>query len=62
MCPGGEGADLKSVGPQGLAGSNPVHGANKSSLRSSIYNADMIDGAHIHPTMGKGCEESIILL
>ena len=23
-CPGGEGADLKSVGPKGLAGSNPV--------------------------------------
>ena len=27
MCPGGEGADLNSVGLKGLAGSNPVHGA-----------------------------------
>ena len=27
VCPGGEGADLKSVGLKGLAGSNPVHGA-----------------------------------
>ena len=27
MCPGGEGADLKSVGCNRLAGSNPVHGA-----------------------------------
>ena len=26
MCPGGEGAVLKTVGPKGLAGSNPVHG------------------------------------
>ena len=27
MCPGGEGAVLKTVGLKGLAGSNPVHGA-----------------------------------
>ena len=27
VCPGGEGADLKSVGCKRLAGSNPVHGA-----------------------------------
>lgn len=33
VCPGGEGAVLKTVGPQGLAGSNPVHGA-KLNLRS----------------------------
>ena len=26
-CPGGEGAVLKTVGPKGLAGSNPVCGA-----------------------------------
>ena len=25
VCPGGEGADLKSVGLKGLAGSNPVY-------------------------------------
>ena len=25
-CPGGEGADLKSVDPKGFAGSNPVCG------------------------------------
>lgn len=28
VCPGGEGAALKAVGLKGLAGSNPVHGAN----------------------------------
>ena len=27
MCPGGEGAVLKTVGLKGLVGSNPVHGA-----------------------------------
>ena len=27
VCPGGEGAVLKTVGLKGLAGSNPVHGA-----------------------------------
>lgn len=27
MCLGGEEAVLKTVGPTGLAGSNPVHGA-----------------------------------
>ena len=27
VCPGGEGADLKSVGCKRLAGSNPVYGA-----------------------------------
>ena len=27
VCPGGEGAVLKTVGPKGLAGSNPVRGA-----------------------------------
>ena len=27
MCPGGEGAVLKTVGRKKLAGSNPVHGA-----------------------------------
>ena len=27
VCPGGEGAVLKTVGPRGLAGSNPVYGA-----------------------------------
>ena len=27
VCPGGEGAVLKTVGPKGLAGSNPVYGA-----------------------------------
>ena len=27
VCPGGEGAVLKTVGPEGLAGSNPVCGA-----------------------------------
>ena len=26
VCPGGEGAVLKTVGPKGLAGSNPVYG------------------------------------
>ena len=30
MCPGGEGAVLKTVGPKGLAGSNPVHGVKTS--------------------------------
>ena len=29
VCPGGEGAVLKTVGLKGLAGSNPVHGAIK---------------------------------
>lgn len=33
MCPGGEGAVLKTVGPKGLAGSNPVHGASGKSAR-----------------------------
>ena len=28
VCPGGEGAVLKIVGPKGLAGSNPVRGVN----------------------------------
>lgn len=28
VCPGGEGAALKAVGLKGLAGSNPVDGAN----------------------------------
>ena len=27
VCPGGEGAVLKTVGPKGLVGSNPMHGA-----------------------------------
>ena len=27
MCPGGEGADLKSVGEKSLVGSNPMHSA-----------------------------------
>ena len=27
VCPGGEGAVLKTVGSRGLAGPNPVHGA-----------------------------------
>ena len=27
VCPGGEGAVLKTVGPKGFAGSNPVCGA-----------------------------------
>ena len=30
VCPGGEGADLKSVGCKRLAGSNPVHGVCSS--------------------------------
>lgn len=29
VCPGGEGAALKAVGPKGLAGSNPVDGATR---------------------------------
>ena len=28
VCPGGEGAVLKTVGPKGLAGSNPVRGVS----------------------------------
>ena len=28
VCPGGEGAVLKTVGPKGLAGSNPVYGVS----------------------------------
>lgn len=31
VCPGGEGAVLKTVGCKRLAGSNPVHGAVSSS-------------------------------
>ena len=33
VCPGGEGAVLKTVGPKGLAGSNPVRGAMTSCSR-----------------------------
>ena len=32
VCPGGEGAVLKTVGLKGLAGSNPVHGAIRKIL------------------------------
>ena len=30
VCPGGEGAVLKTVGCNSFAGSNPVHGATKN--------------------------------
>ena len=33
-CPGGEGAVLKTVGPRGLAGSNPVRGASLARIGS----------------------------
>ena len=33
VCPGGEGAVLKTVGPKGLAGSNPIRAV--SSVRST---------------------------
>lgn len=33
MCPGGEGAVLKTVASKGVAGSNPVHGASLVSRR-----------------------------
>ena len=39
MCPGGEGAVLKTVGRRRLAGSNPVHGAFWSkTIKSYFFN------------------------
>ena len=35
-CPGGEGAVLKTVGPKGLAGSNPVCGVNNYAVLAQL--------------------------
>ena len=40
VCPGGEGAVLKTVGPKGLAGSNPVHGASYGVIGEVINTLD----------------------
>ena len=47
MCLGGEGAVLKTVGPKGLAGSNPVHGA--------IYNLSACGGTRRDTQDLKSC-------
>lgn len=39
-CPGGEGAVLKTVGLKGLAGSNPVYGAQLYVYKLSALRAD----------------------
>lgn len=44
MCPGGEGAVLKTVGLKGLAGSNPVHGAIYGVIGEAINTPDCGSG------------------
>lgn len=36
VCPGGEEAVLKIVGPKGLAGSNPVYGAYPDTVQRCL--------------------------
>ena len=48
VCPGGEGAVLKTVGPEGLAGSNPVCGAYTSVAQLEEYRSDtpVVEGSN----------------